>query len=473
MHLVWLRNDLRLADNPALFYAAQSARRDHKPLHVLFCTVPDQWQLQGDAPAKLGMQQQALNDLQPRLNALGIPLVILQGSNFNGCASLLLRYAQTNGATDLWYNREIPFFEQQRDNLVETEMAAAGLTTHRFEADLLLPPDLMKNQQGGWYKVFTPWYRRWTQYLDQVRDLLPVPEAIGEPVAHHSEVNLPGAVQHRQDLWPATEASAQVALMGFCAERLQQYSERRDIPSINGTSTVSPYLASGLISARQCLQAVQEHSDQWRSDPWLREVAWREFYRYLMVGFPSLSRNQPFKPETRALQWEHNPALVSAWQEGRTGFPIVDAAMRQLLQTGWMHNRLRMITASFYTKLMLEHWQSGEHYFMTRLVDGDFPSNNGGWQWCASSGCDASPWFRVFNPVKQSEKFDPEGRFIRRFVPELASVEGKAIHDPAAALREHLGYPAPVIDYRAARERVLERFRALQEMAAAESGRRP
>ncbi len=471
MHLVWLRTDIRLADNPALYYACDKARRYHQPIQVIFCDTPQQWQLQHDSPAKISFQADALTHLRQKLHQLGVKFKILRGTDYQSCVELITEEAKTSQATDIWWNTEVPVYEQNRDAQVSTALKPLNVVIHRFDADFLVPPEGMRTQQGGHYKVFTPWYRLWQTRLDGARDLLPEPQTVStalEP-SEQSPIELTGAQPYRSDVWPADEQSALKKLHDFCERRINQYIEYRDIPSINGTSTLSPYFASGLISARQCLAAVQQHQPEWRSDPWLREVAWREFYRYLMYCFPRLSKSQPFKPETTFLAWENNPDLVTAWKQGKTGFPIVDAAMRQLAQTGWMHNRLRMITASFFTKLMLEHWTIGEQFFMENLLDGDFASNNGGWQWSASTGCDASPWFRVFNPQSQSQKFDSSGDFIRKFVPELKDLDDKAIHNPPSKVRQHLGYPEPMIDYRSARERVLERFKALTEMNSAQS----
>lgn len=477
MHLVWFRNDLRLTDNPALFFACDAARRDQVEVRAIFCSTPDQWQEHHDAGVKLGLQNDALKHLQQGLAQLGVHLSVLHGKDYTSCSTLIEEYCRSHGVTSVWCNGEVPFNEQQRDFAVKERLQSQNIDCQIFQSDFLVPPELLKTGQGGVYKVFTPWYKSWRQKLDAQLIPLPIPEAMGAPISlleSDTQWTLPGATDYRKDLWSAEEDAVLNRAQAFCQERMHRYLDLRDIPSVNGTSTLSPYFASGLISARSCLQFIKDSysdhasSDNWREDPWLREIAWREFYRYLMLGFPSLSKNRPFKAETQYLQWECNPELVKAWQEGMTGFPIIDAAMRQLARTGWMHNRLRMLTASFLTKLMLEHWQVGERYFMEQLIDGDFPSNNGGWQWSASTGCDASPWFRVFNPTTQSEKFDPEGRFIRKMLPELADLDNKAIHNPPLAVREHLKYPAPIIDYRQARQRVLDRFKALNEAVAAQ-----
>ncbi len=477
MNTVWLRNDLRLDDNPALHFACKNAARTSRPVSVIYCSTESQWEEHNEAGVKLGFKAQALSNLQKSLADRGIKLHLLHANRFSNCAKVIASFCESHSVKSLWFNAEVPLHEKQRDQQVRTSLQDVGIECHSFEHEFLVAPDMLQTQKGNPYKVFTPWYKAWIQQLEARAEPLPAPPQISAPARMDpiDAIALPLAEEFRQDLWPASEAAAHERAQQFCDEKIHRYIDTRDIPGINGTSTLSPYFASGLISSRRCLRIIQDsyqaHGTQcsWRLDPWLREIAWREFYRYLMLNFPNLSRGLPFKPETQYLQWESNAACVDAWQQGKTGYPIIDAAMRQLLRTGWMHNRLRMLTASFYTKLMLEHWSQGEAFFMRHLLDGDFPSNNGGWQWSASTGCDASPWFRVFNPTTQSEKYDPDGTFIRRMVPELSGLDNKSIHNPSAQQRQQLGYPSPIVDYRKARERVLERFRSLNELLSVKS----
>lgn len=473
-HAVWLRNDLRLDDNPALYQAC----RHNCPVVAIYTITPEQWQIHGEARAKIGFRQDLLNNLVEPLAALGIPLEVISSPGFGTLPSDLVTLCSQLNVTQLWYNQEVPLNEINRDYAVSQTLWQQGIKCTPTLNDFLVPPEQLRTGQGGYYKVFTPWYRAWLKHLGQHSPMpLPIPEPLESGVFNLQSNNSMGTVAcefpdtepYRDDLWPASENIARQRLRDFVEQRAIDYSERRDYPAVNGTSTLSPYLASGVLGVRRCLQLIQQEAafngQTWQDSVWLRELAWREFYRYLMLYFPKLSRLQPFRPETQFIQWEHDAGQIQAWQHGNTGYPIVDAAMRQLNRTGWMHNRLRMISASFYTKLMLHHWHGGEAYFMSRLLDGDFASNNGGWQWSASTGCDASPWFRVFNPIKQSEKFDPDGTFIRRFVPELAELDRRSIHNPSSSQRQVCGYPEPVIDYREARERVLGRFKALAELS--------
>ncbi|HCL4097052.1 TPA: deoxyribodipyrimidine photo-lyase, partial [Pseudomonas aeruginosa] len=269
-------------------------------------------------------------------------------------------------------------------------------------------------------------------------------------------------------LWPAGEEVAQERLRDFADQHLADYHERRDFPALPGTSQLSPYLAAGVLSPRQCLDAAlvanrgEFSGGQQGAATWINELLWREFYKHILVGYPRVSRHRPFREETEALRWRQAPAELEAWQQGRTGIPIIDAAMRQLLATGWMHNRLRMVVAMFLSKNLLIDWREGERWFMRHLIDGDLAANNGGWQWSASTGTDAVPYFRLFNPLSQSERFDPRGEFIRHWLPELAGLERKAIHDPSSlGLFAGVDYPRPMVDLKASRERALAAFRNL------------
>ena len=267
----------------------------------------------------------------------------------------------------------------------------------------------------------------------------------------------------------AGEQAAQQRLSIFTAAAIDGYLDQRDFPAKPGTSQLSAYLAAGVISVRQCLHAAlaanQGEFDSGKPGviTWINELLWREFYTHILVGYPKVSRHRAFKPETEALAWRNAPKDLLAWQQGRTGFPIIDAAMRQLLATGWMHNRLRMIVAMFLTKNLLIDWREGERFFMQHLVDGCLAANNGGWQWSASTGTDSVPYFRVFNPVSQSKKFDPNGDFIRRWVPELKHLSAKEIHQPKllSGLFGTEDYPKPIVDLSTSRLRAIEAFKNL------------
>lgn len=460
MHLVWFRNDLRVDDNPALHHACNQNRS----VKAVYCDTPDQWAEHDEASCKIGFRCRALNQLQKSLADLGIALDIIRASRFADVPGKLVIYCLSNSVEAVHFNEEYPLDEKRRDEAVHRELNRLNIKTYSFNADLLLGEPLV-NQQGNHYRMFTPWYKAWLAILsgNEPRPI-DMPQAAQQPVNITASPNiaLTGAGEFREDIFPADEAEAHRRLQSFLDEGLSCYPDYRDLPAINGTSTLSPYLSSGLISIRRCFsearQADLTHGRDWRENPWIRELGWREFYRYLIITHPRLSQRKSFRPEMDDIRWEQDNKLVEAWQHGQTGFPIIDAGMRQLKQTGWMHNRIRMLTASFFCKLMLHDWKTGEQWFMQNLIDGDYASNNGGWQWSASTGCDSSPWFRVFNPYRQSEKFDPRGAYIRKFIPEIAQLSDEQLHSPIHNCKD---YPEPIIDYETTRKRVLERFKSL------------
>ena len=457
--LVWLRNDLRLEDHPGIYQARQQG-----DIAIVFIATMQQWQEHNEAPAKLALKSALLQDMAKRLHGLAIPLHVVEAELFSQCPQLLVDLCQRHGYQQVWWQNELPLHEAKRDATVAQQLTTAGVGCQRLAPDLIVSGKVL-HQQGTPFKVFTPFYRRWLAMLQQqLQNAYPAPEPQTGDV-ELAQIPQWGA-DFREDLWSTTQELILARLWSFCKKREASYGEQRDLPATPGTSTLSPYLALGAIGPRQCLDALryccEESGRAWQDSIWLKEMAWRDFYRQLMGFFPELSRLEPFKPETNAVQWRDDEAGFQAWCEGRTGFPIVDAAMRQLNQTGWMHNRLRMIAASFLTKLLLIDWRKGEAYFMSKLIDGEFAANNGGWHWSASTGCDAVPYFRVFNPLRQSEKFDPAGDFIRRFVPELQRLDSKQIHDPSERLRQVCQYPTPIVDYKSARQRAIDAFASLK-----------
>jgi deoxyribodipyrimidine photo-lyase len=340
----------------------------------------------------------------------------------------------------------------------------------------LLIPGTVKTGADAYYRVFTPFAKACREKLRTA------PYRLAPSVKKQSVTGLPASddlpkalmvllsviPEGLQHAWPATPAAALERLDQFAQTRMAQYQPDRDFPAIPGTSVLSPYLAAGLVSAGQCLHAALVQN-QGESDTgqrgivvWINELLWREFYQHLLFGYPALSMHQPMRVETNAVVWRDAPEDFDAWAKGRTGVPIVDAAMRQLLATGWMHNRLRMVVAMFLTKNLLIDWRLGEAFFMQHLIDGELAANNGGWQWSASTGADSAPYFRVFNPISQSEKFDPQGAFIKHWVPELSTLGGKEIHNPSPVARKALNYPEQIVNLQSSRVRAIEAFKSLR-----------
>ncbi len=471
--LVWLRRDLRTRDNTAL---AAAARQADDGVVAVFLVSPRQWRDHDEAACKVEFWLRNLRELKIALEDRNIPLIVQTAERFSDAPKTLLRIARTTKCTALHFNREYEINERRRDEAVVELFEREGLSAVSHTDHVIFEPGDVLTGEGRYYGVYTPFKKKyWSMILERGIDVTPMPRRQKPIEVASSEIpeNVPGFRSSGIDpeLWPGGEVHARNRLDAFIGNRIDAYKDDRDFPAINATSTVSPYLNAGVISPRQCIRAAMIANDG-RIDSgkkgivhWISEVIWREFYQHILVGYPRVSMHRPFRLETSRIKWEDNDEHFAAWCEGRTGYPLVDAAMRQLKETGWMHNRLRMVAAMFLTKDLFLDWRRGERFFMQHLVDGDLGSNNGGWQWSASTGTDAAPYFRIFNPVSQSRKFDSEGRFIRKYVPELDGLDGKSIHDPAEIpelLRQDLDYPAPIVDHRTARDRVMEAFGAIK-----------
>lgn len=459
--LCWFRTDLRLADNPALHRACARAEKGVLGVYVL---CPEQMREHDLASVRVGFLLRSLQDLSERLEQQRIPLRILEVDRFADVPAALMDLAAEVGAEAIHANQELEWNEQRRDEEVDAAARKAGVKFLLSHDQTAVEPGL-QTQSGNEYRTFTPFKKRWLQVVDDdgLPPELPVPERRStmpcppDPVPDSVPGFDPGTDLPK--LWPAGENEARRRLQSFLDDKLAHYPDRRDLPALAGTSTLSPYLAVGAIAVTTCLHAAMSLPPGPGRDRWIDELIWREFYRHVVFCFPRVSRGQPFNLDTEDTPWRNDPDQFEAWCKGRTGFPFVDAGMRELLATGWMHNRLRMVTAMFLTKDLLIDWRSGERWFMQHLVDGDLANNNGGWQWCASTGTDAVPYFRIFNPFSQGKRFDPDGEYIQRWVPELRHVPAKALHDPRKLAAEELGdYPRPIVDHAAARERTLAAF---------------
>ncbi len=459
--LVWFRSDLRVDDNPALHHAC---RRSDGAVYGLFLPAPGQWQRHGWGASRAAFTLRSVAALAEALAARGIPLLVRRSDVFADAPGAVVAVAEEVQAAAVFFNEEYEVNERRRDRAVAAALAERGIAATAFHDQTVLPPASLRTRAGGFYTVFTPFRRTWERAVEDagaVR-LLPAPEPRGpmprrpEPVPERLEPFGPASLL--ADLWPAGSSEAGRRLVGFTDVPIEHYHERRDLLAADGTSALSPYLAVGSISVRRCLQEARAAGGEGAA-AWEGELVWREFYRHVLVGYPRVCMNRPFRLETERVAWRDDSEGLSAWREGRTGFPVVDAGMRQLAATGWMHNRARMITAAFLAKDLLVDWRRGEAHFAGHLVDLDFANNNGGWQWAASTGTDAAPYFRVFNPTTQGRRFDPEGDYLRRWLPELAGLDAGEIHDPAPATRRRVGYPEPVVDHAAARQRALDAFR--------------
>ena len=464
----WIRRDLRLRDNQALGAALQKGER----VIPLFIMDPILTESHPRPEKRLNFLWGGLRALSEGLHQRSSRLVLRRGDPVHQLTSLV---AETR-ATAIFAEEDFTPYAKKRDQRILAQLPlnlTPGLT--------VLPVGSVLKADGNPYTVYTPFSKSWNSFpLPQAEAILPAPEHISTPDNLHS-LALP---DHPEiPLFPPGEAQAQNRFQNFIfgePSSIHQYAEQRDRPDLEGTSMLSPYLRFGMISARELVIAAQNAIQKAANieahksaQTWLNELIWREFYISILAHFPHV-RTQSFRPVLRQIHWRNDTAEFNAWKTGQTGYPIIDAAMRQLFQTGWMHNRARMIVASFLVKDLLIDWKWGEAWFMQNLVDGDMAANNGGWQWSAGTGTDAAPYFRIFNPILQGKKFDPQGEYVRRWVPELADVPTKYIHKPwempeqiHSQIGVHLGidYPHPMVDHAYARERTLEAYRLAKELS--------
>ncbi|PKH20555.1 deoxyribodipyrimidine photo-lyase [Enterobacterales bacterium CwR94] len=470
LHVVWLRNDLRIHDNAALYAACRDPQAQ---VRALFIATPQQWQQHAMSPRQAAFIKASLEELAEALAERGIPFDYHQCDTFQDAVDYLDSYCQRLDVDALFYNYQYEINEHQRDVQMERRLDDAGVIVQGFDDSVLLSPGSVRTGSGEMYKVFTPFSKAVVKRLQAaLPDCYAAPKKRPGAPAKAARISPFDYPTQPLDLtlFPPGEQAALVRLREFCLQPVVDYATRRDFPALDSTSRLSAYLATGVLSPRQCLhRLLHEHPqglEETRAFVWLNEIIWREFYRHLMVAWPHLCKHQPFVEWTANLQWQGSEAQLNQWQQGQTGYPIVDAGMRQLLSLGWMHNRLRMIVASFLVKDLLIDWRQGEQWFMSQLVDGDLAANNGGWQWAASTGTDAAPYFRIFNPTTQGERFDKEGDFIRQWVPELRDVPAEGIHQPHVWAKKQgikLHYPEPMVDHKVARKQTLAAFEAAKD----------
>ena len=464
--LVWFRNDLRFEDNPAL----REAFTHSKKVHAIYIFSNKQHKKHNEANVKIDFVIKNLFLLEKRLAELNVPLTIIESDGFEHDAFLIEKFIEKKSIDKAFWNNQFGEDEATRDNQVEFALNNKNIKVSTFNDQIVYEPGFLKTGQGFPYSVFTPFKRKWIENFEM--DFLDIEYQYQprEDLNYYSNIrdfdfNFEITHQVNMDLWPAGEEEAQARVFKFLDEKAIDYSKNRNDPILDGTSRISPYLALGIISSKKCiLEALKINNFEFSSGhigitKWIDEIVWREFYKNIMFSFPKVSRGQPFQDYSKAIKWRYDENEFIAWKYGKTGFPIVDAAMRQLLHEGWMHNRLRMVVAMFFTKNMLHDWRLGEAYFMQNLIDGDFSSNNGGWQWSSSTGTDAAPYFRIFNPVTQSTNFDKNGEFIKKYVPELKDLDKSVIHNPPKEHRKYCNYPEPILDLKESRLRAIEAFK--------------
>ncbi|PWY97937.1 hypothetical protein BCV70DRAFT_165980 [Testicularia cyperi] len=522
----WMRmHDLRIHDSRALAHASSLAQQRAKKgkggnLVALFVLSPGDYKAHDRSPRRIDFVLRALASLKKQFDRLNIPFVVLTIEPRTAVVDRIFDLCKQWNVSQLTANIEYEVDELWRDANLVAQAESKGVTVSLFHDCYVVPPGRVKTNDGRPYSVFSPWNRRWTDAISKDMSLI---EASPDPAANDKAIHKDSTLgplfdldklgkeygipeqlsgfeckdrDYMAKLWPVADDAPQRVLDNFMKgkggltvldspadepnskdvgayakeSRLYRYSEGRNLMNENGTSRISPYLAAGLVSPRECLRrtkALTKNKLHVGRDSgaamWNTEISFRDFYGHVLAAWPKVCMGHAFITKYENVRWETDAKTLEAWKEGKTGYPIVDAAQRQCMQQGYIHNRGRMITAMFLTKHLLHDWREGERHFSLNFIDQDFASNNGGWQWSASTGTDPQPYFRIFNPLSQSEKSDPNGDYIRHFVPELRNVKGKAIHDPYGRLTkaefEKLGYPKPIVEHKEARERALRRYK--------------
>ncbi|PPQ99040.1 hypothetical protein CVT24_003600 [Panaeolus cyanescens] len=520
MRMADLRGEVR--DNRALARASEKAVQDNVPLIVLFVIVPQDYVAHDRSARRIDFTLRNLRSLKERLKELHIPLVVQTCPKRNNVPLFVTEFCEKHGAKALFANHEYEVDELRRDIKVIQGALPKAMQFSLFHDKCVVEPGVVKTKQDKHYTVFSPYYKNWVATLNRdIQRFLeeaPLPQPNPEHILQSQQfsplfaVEIPPGLDgfeldeehssRMQRIWPEGEKIAAKILEHFLTTKAQasrlgavhpfdsdaektdthsraaKYHNERDRTDRDTTSRLSLYLSSGVLSTRECIRAILRFNKATKLDTgnssggvrWAQEIAWRDFYTNIMTTFPRVSMGRPYQEKFADVVWEAHQDnngseanvdsdILKRWKDGMTGVPIVDAAMRCLNHMGWMHNRARMITAMYLTKDLMIDWRVGERYFMENLIDGDLANNNGGWQWCASTGVDPCPYFRIFNPYSQSTKADPTGDYIRHWVPELAKVNGPEIHNPSTTTANKLGYPLPIIPHNEARARALRRFK--------------
>ncbi|NKB76179.1 MAG: deoxyribodipyrimidine photo-lyase [Gammaproteobacteria bacterium] len=472
--IVWIRRDLRLKDNPAL----NAALNNHEKVVIVYVS-----NTQEEAPWEMGAASRwwihhSLINFAERIKKHGNTLIIRQG----GSLKTLIELSAETGAKSVYWNRLYDPTIVKRDKFIKQQLVENGIAARSFNGALLREPWDVEKEGGGFYKVYTPFSRRYFQLTElgpehEAPDSLPGVERIPQHLKPEQLNLLPIGNWYSEfsRYWEPGEEGAGIKLNQFMDDVVLRYATDRDVPGVSGVSRLSPYLHFGEISPRQIWHRVQQYASFSQREeevkPYLKQLVWRDFAHHLLYHLPHTPQ-RPFRELFADFQWQHDDALFRAWCQGKTGIPLIDAGMRELWQTGWMHNRVRMLTASFLTKNGLVHWLEGAKWFWDTLLDASLANNTMGWQWTAGCGVDAAPYFRIFSPVRQGDRFDQQGLYIKKWVPEIANLPEKYIHQPWAAPAPILSeanfvlgksYPLPIVDLSTTRKCALERYQALKK----------
>ncbi|QCI24371.1 deoxyribodipyrimidine photo-lyase [Buchnera aphidicola (Muscaphis stroyani)] len=469
-NLVWFRNDLRVYDNTALY---QSCKFYEDKVIALFIDTPEQWKNHFISQKKISFMHHNLISLEEKLSEINITLYYYQSTTFLQSIKYLIHFCHQKKINNLFYNYQYEINERNRDYIVKKKLSEQGILVKGFHDSILVPINDIKNKKKNSYKKFSIFNEKIKKYLKKnIIRCLPIP--IKRKDKDNDATSFfkfkKSIIKFNKKIFPIGEQAAVERLKNFFKYKINDYSFNRNIPSLDGTSMLSPYLSIGIISSRRCFFMFLKNKnsnppDTIYNSSWFNEIIWREFYYHLLVSHPNLSKSKSMSEWENFMNWENNSNYFDAWKNGCTGFPIVDAGMRQLKEIGWMHPRLRMITSSFLVKNLLIDWRKGEKYFMSQLIDGDFAINNGGWQWCSSFGTDYVPYIRFFNPFLQSKKIDKSGNFIKNFIPELNNVPNNFIHNPhewSNKKKCFVNYPDPIVDYNDTKKKFMLIFNKAQ-----------
>lgn len=485
----WFKCDLRLHDNKALHMASEKAKSKGVPLICVYLVSPQDFRAHLTAPVRVDFILRNLVHLRGKLADLDVPLFVDLVEKRRNVPGRLMELCEQWGTKHIYCNMEYEVDELRREAKMTRECLDKGIDFTVVHDTCVVEPGKLTTAAGGQIAVYSPWHRKWCKYINENLETLEEyaaptknPKAARMKFKELFDKEVPEAPEDKslskedrerfEQLWPVGEEEAQARLHKFLAGRIAKYHEARNLPAGEHTSVLSPHLAAGTLAARTAVrEALKASPRQSLTDDrgngymmWIGEVAWRDFYKHVLCNWPAVCMNKCFKPEYTDIEWEYNDEQFEAWTKGKTGYPLIDAAMRQVQHMAYMHNRVRMNVASFLAKDLMIDWRMGERWFMENLIDGDFASNNGGWGFSASCGVDPQPYFRIFNPILQSEKFDESGEYIRKWLPELRDVKGKAIHEPyargAEAIAKKNGYPRPIVEHKASRTRALERYKA-------------
>ncbi|MBT2732703.1 deoxyribodipyrimidine photo-lyase [Carnobacterium sp. ISL-102] len=465
--VMWFRRDLRVEDNTALKHALEEC----DSLILLFHVNSEQ--LLNETSKNEAAFFKSVETFRKTLDDRGVTLHLAFGDLTDCFTKLKKKFPEW---TDIYVNRDENGYGLKRDILADSILYDLGIRTHAFHDHYLHSAHEVKTNTQTSYKVFTPYFNKWKEYSksSMIKVDFDEKKLVTSSLFKEDKLRFESFIEKhpRMTTIKTGSAAAKECLDRFVENNLQKYDEARDYPSQDATSHLSHHLRTGEISIRTVYDRVSQAEDSQDKETFIKELAWRDFYNMIYTSYPN-QKNEAINPEFGYISWYNNEEAFDCWKEGKTGFPIIDAAMRQLKETGWIHNRLRMITASFLTKDLLIDWRWGERHFQEHLIDYDSANNIGGWQWASSTGADSAPYFRIFNPTTQSERFDKEGLYIKQYVPELRGIDNKKIHDPSklsVAEQDSFGviigsdYPAPIVSHKDRRKMAIELYELSKEV---------